>query len=181
MTVVHSSVMKGPTAARKVAWGAALVEIFQSGVALYGGHLVTRLLAQYPVLELLVFGAFIVVGLILFRQNARKNMHHQRFNLKMSGFTKGMLVGLLNPQAIPFWIFCFTFFQMHEWLHFQALYLTALFAGIFAGKFIALAAYASLGMMLTRRVRSLENLMNKILASVFILIGLIPLIRYFWG
>lgn len=180
LTVVDTTLKQGIRDALVISVAAALVEIIQSFFALHCGRYVTMALDKYSVVQVIFFIAFIGIGILFFMRKGEKDVSEKKSKLKVSNFTKGLLVGLLNPQAIPFWVFVFTYYQMSHWIDFSWLHIVALLLGVSVGKFLALAAYGWLSTMVAQRIKTLSAAMNKIIGSIFIVIGLVQAFKYFW-
>ncbi|MDX2306008.1 MAG: LysE family transporter [Microscillaceae bacterium] len=181
LTVINTTLKKGLPAAIQVSFAAALIEIFQSFVALYGGLLVIEGIERYPMIKLLLYGGFTVVGLVLiFKKSEHAGLAPRKIRLKVSHFTKGIIVALLNIQAIPFWVFFLTYMKMSRWIDYETSHLISLFLGIFTGKFLALYCFALLSMAVSKRMTHISALMNKIFGSVLTTIGLFQILKFFW-
>ncbi len=180
LSVVDATLKQSLKAAVSMSIAAALVEILQSFIALHCGLLVTMSIEHYPVVKIIVFSLFILIGFLFFFKKTESNVEEKKSKLKASNFTKGAIVGLLNPQAIPFWVFVFTYFQMSHWIDYQLWHVIALLIGVSVGKFLALLMYGLLSLAVAKRIQTLSTYMNKIIGSIFILIGVVQVVKYFW-
>ncbi len=162
---------------------AALVEMGQSVVALYGSSWLNQLILQSPWLKIVGFLIFIILGLIFYFKKAEEHGSTKTENtLRRSGnyFTKGLIIALLNPQAIPFWLVVLAFFHSAEVM---ALDNSSPFANIVS--FLFGAALGKLGALLlfgvmsqtviSRATRIRENL-NRIIGVILIAIGMVQVI-----
>lgn len=180
LTVVKTTLKKGLPAAIQVSFAAAIVEIFQAFLALYAGMLVIESIEMYPMIKLLLYGGFFTAGAILFFRKTESEVKPKKIRLKVSNFTKGIVVALLNLQAVPFWVFFQTYMKMSHWIDYELRHLAAFFIGVFIGKFLALYSFALLSVAVSKRLNSISLLMNKILGSVLMGIGFFQIFKYFW-
>ena len=99
--------------------------------------------------------------------------------LKKSGFRKGVLISILNPLAIPFWIGVTAFLNHQQWIHLPHLNGILIYVlGISAGTFALLALLALLAHRLGSLARE-NRLVNLVPGMIFILLGLYALAQYF--
>jgi threonine/homoserine/homoserine lactone efflux protein len=138
--------------------------------------LITSALDHNALLRILVYSVFVLIGILFFFKKPAQNPP-RKSKLKLGDYGRGALVGLLNPQAIPFWVFVFTYFQSHHWINNTFLPITIFLIGVTAGKFLALGMFALLGELISRRAGAISGWMNKILGLVFILIGGVQLVK----
>ena len=176
LSVVDAAIKKGLSSAVKMSLGASVVEIGQVLIAYHFGLLVTSQLEESLALRYAIYGAFIAIGLLFFFRKPATDSHSSR-KINVGNYAKGAIVGLLNPQAIPFWVFVFAYFRSMDWLGGTSLAIAFFLIGVMIGKFLALGSFALFGEFLSRRVSSVSGWMNRILGAVFITIGLIQLIK----
>ena len=180
LTVVSTTLKKGLPAAIQVSIAAAMVEILQSFLAVYCGMMIIESLELYPIFKLSIFTLFIIAGAIfLYKSNQPTSSPPKRFSVKISNFSRGLVVGLLNPQAIPFWVFFLAYMKMTNWIDYEFYHILSLLVGVFTGKFLALYCYGLLSMAVSKRITDITSLMNKVLGSVLIGIGLLQIARHF--
>ncbi len=96
-----------------------------------------------------------------------------------SGFSQGILLSLLNPLAIPFWLFWS--FTIGNWgfpidSTGQAVSFST---GVSLGTFLALLAFGSLGYVLQHRLPALDRYLSRIIGWTLVLLGGYQLVRQF--
>ena len=96
--------------------------------------------------------------------------------------SKGFLVAILNPQAMPYWTIAFAMLESIEIIE---VYLSpactvALIVGISLGKLACLTSYAALSVMMAERVQGINVLLNRVMASILFIVGLFQGIKVFW-
>lgn len=104
-----------------------------------------------------------------------------RFSIKFqeSGFRRGLLLSILNPQAIPFWIAITAYLKAQNWIDLSTvLSLHSYLIGTSVGVMILLIALA----VMARKVSSTfqtNRLLRMLPGGILILLGLAGLGKYF--
>jgi threonine/homoserine/homoserine lactone efflux protein len=107
---------------------------------------------------------------------ARKAMWSQKFNA--SGFRRGIIIGILNPLALPFWVGMTTYLTSMGWVDLSSAWkLQAYLLGVFSGAFVLLIALAYLAKKITTLVRD-PGWLKKIPGYILLALGLYALIHY---
>ena len=180
LSVVDTTLRKNLQAAMWLAFAAALVEILQSFVALHCSMWISDAVQSSPVLKILAFVLFIGLGLAFF---FKKNLQKVDKAQKGGNFLRGLIISLLNPQAIPFWVFVLTYLESAQMIHLssnQKLNLVLMFLlGVALGKFIALLGFGLLSRTIRGKTDFINQWMNKIIGSILIFIGIYQGIQIF--
>lgn len=182
MTVVYTAVNQHLRAAIRVSLGAAMVEVLQVFVAIYFGQAIVMHLEDNVYVRWASILVFLLVGAFFLTRKERKPEPAEvPSHRPMPKVLKGMLVGLLNPQALPFWFFVVTLLQANELLAKDLLSdrtgLLAFLAGVSLGKFSCLATYAFLSDLVARRTKRVSLWVNRIIGTVFLVLALIQLLK----
>jgi predicted tellurium resistance membrane protein TerC len=77
----------------------------------------------------------------------------------------------LNPQAVPFWIFALAAISQYFEFEYMGITLAAFLAGVFLGKMTALYGFVLASTYLKTHLQESSTLINKVLASVLLFIG----------
>ena len=171
LTVVKTTVDHNAARGTEVALAASLVEMAEALVAIWFGMVINNYLETNLLLRLLIALAFIgLVGFIFTRKSKPKL--EQPAQDQDSFFKKGLLIAALNPQAIPFWIFALAAISQYFEFQYEGLYLVAFLIGVFVGKLIALYGFVVASTYLKAHLEQSSVLVNRILASVLLLIGI---------
>ncbi|MBT32986.1 MAG: hypothetical protein CMO01_25285 [Thalassobius sp.] len=163
---------------------AAIVEILQSFIALQFGVLLSELIFTNDSFKIFVSLVFLAIGLV-FLLKKQKAIIEDSAKKKLSPWLSGLVVAMLNPQALPFWIFVLGYYQSEHLIDMhllQGAQLTCVFSfllGVSLGKFSALSLYSYLSAYLSEKLKNLSYWMNKILGIVFILLSLSQIIKLF--
>lgn len=123
------------------ALGSSLVEILEAFLAIGFGLAIERFLREHAIVQMFIVIGFIAVGFyFIFRGSHPKLEKKSKF--KTSEFWQGVLVALLNPQAVPFWLFALALVAPYEWLDFVGANLYIFLLAVFLGKLLALFIFA---------------------------------------
>jgi len=111
--------------------------------------------------------------------STRPGKFTQRF--EASGFRRGVLLSVLNPMAIPFWLAMTAYLKAYGWVDLSnKLEVHAYLLGVSAGTLVLFMLLA----LLARRVVSYfstDGFLKKIPGALLILLGLYALWRYIFG
>lgn len=96
-----------------------------------------------------------------------------------SGFRRGLILSVLNPQAIPFWIAVTAYLKVEGWINLESPWLVHSYVfGTSVGVMILLTALA----VMSQRVSNVfqqSKAIRMIPGAVLLVLGTIGLIRYF--
>lgn len=94
-----------------------------------------------------------------------------------SGFLKGIILGFLNPLAIPFWLAVTAYLQQHAWIDLTGFGFWAYLSGIFLGSIVVLFLAVRLGNQFTR-ISDNRWLVQVLPGLVFISLGAYNLFQW---
>ena len=175
LSVVDTTIKKNLRAGLSFSIAAAVVEILQSFIAVHCNMAISHFFENSTWVPIAIIVLFLGIGLA-FMLKKQKPQTPDTNNNKKNSFLKGITIALLNPQALPFWIFVLAYLEkdqmimitLHQGISFIFLFLL----GVAIGKFSALAIFSLLSKYISQRSQFLSLWMNKIIGSVLILIGL---------
>ncbi len=178
LSVINITINKSFGKGMQFSLSASLVEIGQVLIAIFFGIYISRALEEYSWIQVLVFLAFMGIGIYnIVRKTHPRLSDKTRFSA--SEFTRGFLVAVINPQAIPFWIFVLTFIAQQVKLEFMGYYLFLFVLGVFIGKLAALLLFALLSNFLKSRLQKSCNLINRTLGVTLLCIGIVQAVKFF--
>ena len=94
-----------------------------------------------------------------------------------SGFRRGIILSLLNPMAIPFWMAFTAYFSMEGWIHLDSAVMVHCFvAGTSVGAMILLTCFAFLARRLSKYVQN-SKWVKLAPGLVMLLLGVYTFIR----
>lgn len=124
-------------------------------------------------------GAIVMTSLGIF--NIRTTRRPINFSVKFqeSGFVKGLILSLLNPQAIPFWIAVTAYLKMQGWIELNSAWqIHSYVLGTSVGTMVLLTLLATMA-------NRMSDLMNKnrlyqfLPGLVLLVLGIVGFVRYF--
>ena len=178
LSLVQVSSRRGFREGVKLGLAASLVEIGQFLAALFFGILLVEPLTDTLAGQLALVLIFLLIGgFFFFRQQVNAETRTGGLN----SFQQGFVLALINPQALPFWVFIIAWFQSEGWSHLDPTHTLSLIipflAGVWLGKMLALMLFGWLSVSLVQKVPSIGRSMNKIIGGVLIGIGVIQGLR----
>ncbi len=178
LSVVELTVKKSLKAASRFCAAAALVEIGQAFIAILFGKLIEKKIEEFPELKILVIVFFILLGLYFIIKKDKPKSELQEGN--RTSFINGLIVAILNPQAIPYWIFVLAYLKSADVLALYSTNLLLFLAGVAIGKYIILTIYSYLSFYISRHVTNLNNYVSKAIGGILVAAGIVQAIRYFF-
>lgn len=180
LSVIDTTIKENFQAGIKIAIAAGIVEIFQSFVAAHCSMFITQYISDNVYVSIFSLFLLLAIGSFFFFKKQQKNVEVKK-RFKLSNWAKGALLGLINPQALPYYVFVIAFLQMRHWIDFEmgSLYynLIAFLLGTSAGRFLALLMYGYLSLAIADRIQTVSAWMNKILGGIFFLLAAVQGIR----
>ncbi len=163
---------------------AAMVEIGQSWIALYGNAWMTQLIESGPWLKIAGFLFFLMLGMVFFlKKDQETQVKPSRFQNNF--FLKGFIVAVLNPQAIPFWVIVLAFIPASSFFNISSESHTSMILsfviGASFGKLGALLLFGMLSERIISRSDLIRNHINRIIGIILISIAMFQGILAFVG
>ena len=98
----------------------------------------------------------------------------------ISSFGKGIMLSLINPLAIPFWVAWGTVAHANGWLILKNVPITIFVLGISISSFVTLMLFAFFAKLVAAKMQKLNRWMNEIIGIVLLLLGFYQLYRVIW-
>lgn len=151
--------------------GASLVEmIYVIGTVKFQLFLSTQDVI-YLYFRYFTAGLLIVLGIynLLMNHPSTKNLSPTDMRGR-TGFQRGVLLGLLNPLTIPFWLAVTTYLQDQAWFSLEKLNFWGYIFGLTVGTFLLLVLVMRLGKNF-EKIATNDWLIHKIPGLIFLLMG----------
>jgi threonine/homoserine/homoserine lactone efflux protein len=164
LTVVQITITRGIRQALYFIFAFSAVEVlFTFGVMRFVQWLSSEIKLGdiIDVIMILMFG---VLGIITWR--SRKEMPKTDYSNKDS-IRYGMLLGVLNPMQVPYWLFVGTYLISHEWIDIGYLSLSIFSIGSGIGAGLALYGFARFAQYIQERFDLSSYIVNKSIAILF--------------
>ncbi|TRX50428.1 hypothetical protein FNH22_25645 [Fulvivirga sp. M361] len=165
-------------AALRFALASALVEFPYAYVAVQFESFVTSSIGLTDNFQLIAAVVMLTLGVLNIISHFRgsKNTLHEKLN--KSGFRKGVLISILNPLAIPFWIGVTAYLKHQGWIELLDTTDVIIYvSGISCGTFTLLALLALLATRVSHFFKK-NGLIDLLPGVVFMLLGFYALAQY---
>jgi threonine/homoserine/homoserine lactone efflux protein len=177
LTLIRLGFEKKTWAAFKFALAASVVEYPYAWIAVKFEKLILSSPQISDNLHVIAAVTMIALGVINLLPTLRKTS--EKPDLSQSGFRKGLLIGILNPLAIPYWLAITAFLRSEALVtDLNGFALHAYLGGVFLGAFALLAILILLSQKLISSLSSV-SLLKKLPGIILLVLGLISLFRYF--
>lgn len=107
---------------------------------------------------------FVVMGTITWVNRNKAPVQKEDKRSKKGSALYGMLLGVLNPVQIPFWLFFGNYIILHDWIKTTYLHLTVFSIGSGMGSALALWGYAHFAKYIQEKFTLSNRLINKSIA-----------------
>lgn len=115
MYAFQLGLQKKKTAAIRFVIAVGITEYFFAWIAIRCAQWTASMPVVIQYFHYIAVAVLTVMGVVMLVTASRPYMMAERKN----GFRKGLLLSLLNPMVIPFWIGISTYMQLHGWLKAQ--------------------------------------------------------------
>jgi threonine/homoserine/homoserine lactone efflux protein len=180
MSVVNIALKKSSKSAYRFALGSSLVEIFEASIAIIFGLAIEGFIRHNPILQFIIFFAFVMIGLYFLLKTPQPTFYESAKGKGYSEFLKGVTVALVNPQAIPFWLFALAFVAPYHIIDFVGANLYFFLGGVFMGKLLALMLFTQGAEYIKSHFSQSSVLIDRTMGSIFIIVGIIEAARYYF-
>lgn len=176
LTVIKATVDHHRAGAAQVSLAAATVETGQALLSIWFGVVISSFISAHASVYLLLGIAFLAIAMFVWVHET-----HPVLNANAEGepsfFKRGLFIALINPQAIPFWIFAATLTSTYLGFHYTGIFLSAYLLGVWGGKVLALYGFIVASEYLKSHLDEGSRIVNRALAVVLALIGCMQLWR----
>lgn len=182
LTVSHTAIRRGITAAIALALGAAFAEFFQAWIAVA----MSDWFLSHPSVETgfkwvasLVFLA-LAVHLLWFAKPPKEPTSIATLS-NTKQFGKGLIISAFNLMAIPYWFTYCGWLRLEGWWE-DGLFYTLIFsAGVSIGTTLALSLYAWLGAIIVQKSANIAEKANRFVGVIFLALAAKMLYGLFAG
>lgn len=174
LSIVDTTIKKSFQAAMLMALAASIIELIYSFISLHCSVFFIGFLHSNPIITYGIGAIFIILGILLFFKKKKEKAIDDK--KRDTPFIKGLFIAALNPQAIPFWIFVISYYQMNMWLHMEVedkfLMMFIFVLGAAIGKMACLFLFSYLSVKIEKHLSKISSYMSKVIGVVLIFIGL---------
>ncbi len=158
---------------------ASLVEFVYAGLTVKFQIFLQTSTKMEDYFQFVTAAALIGVGILSLRSKSKtEDVHGQEIAKGREGFRKGVIMGLLNPMTIPFWLMVTAYLQNHKIIPLDGLNYWMYLAGISSGTFVLLMTVLWLGKKFTR-ISDNQWLVHRVPGILLIGLGIYTLIVWY--
>jgi hypothetical protein len=142
----------------------SVVEFFFTFFIMHAAKWLSAQVKLDVVIDWVMFLLFLVLGIItwLNRKKPPETNYAEHDSIKY-----GILLGLINPMQLPFWMICGTYLITHEWILDGTLELVVFSVGSAAGAFFCLFLYAEFARYIQSKFALSTRMINTCIAILF--------------
>jgi threonine/homoserine/homoserine lactone efflux protein len=175
LTIVDIGLRKSFKQVLLFAAASALIEYGQGFIALKFSSLFEANQNLEFYIDLIATPVFFILGIIYLRKHGKP----QKKEETISDFKKGLLLSIVNPLAIPFWVVWGTVGLSKSWLTMSNTSIGIFTLGISMGTFATLLLYGLAAKAIIKRIEIVNQRINQIIGWVLIILGFIQLFKIF--
>lgn len=178
LSVVYTTLNQGAKQSTPIILAAAIGEIVLSLFALHCTMVVEEYFQKNIVIQYTIAIILILAGIFLLFQKKKEDAPKNQ--KKNKGFLKGLLLAILNPPVLVFWLVAFSFISGNTTVMVNmgfTLRVVIFFLGVFVGKILALWVYLQLSKKIATKARNITHSINKGIAILLALLGIFQLIK----
>lgn len=173
LSVVYTTLNQGAKSAFPIILAAALGEVVLAFFALHCTMFIEDYIQKNLYIQYLIAIILIVVGTLLFlKKPVIPNKEGKK--KKNNSFTKGLVLAILNPPVLVFWLVAFAYLTANTqvMIHMGLFQLILLFfIGVFIGKIFTLWLYLQLSKKIEKKAQNITVIVNKGIGLLILIIG----------
>jgi threonine/homoserine/homoserine lactone efflux protein len=176
LTCVQLGLEKKIGIAWRFALAASVMEYPYAWIAVVFAEWITSSPAVVENMQLITAIVMTAIGILTLWQSTRPSAFTAK--LSESGYMRGVILSLLNPLAIPFWVGATAYLKSLNWIELSTpVRLHSYLVGLCIGTFILLMMLAYLAKGIISQFTQ-SSWLNKIPGIVLIVLGIYAFIRY---
>lgn len=176
ITVMQLSLKRKAKTAYFLALGAALIDDVYGALAVRIQIYLSEQIEFTNFFYLLAAAVLLVLGVFSIRSKTSSSDVKPIDDVK-KGFAKGVVLGILNPLAMPFWLGVTTFLQVNGLVDLSGNNYWSYVLGVFLGEFLMLVIIIRIGSRFTR-VADNQLIVNTIPGVAFLLLAAANFIQW---
>ncbi|MDW3192409.1 MAG: LysE family transporter [Cytophagales bacterium] len=177
VTVLQLALKNRAKQAVALAIGAAIIDSFYAGLSVNIAAYLEQHLAFSNSFFLIAALALLVLGTISLSGKFKPEVKALEKQSKI-GLGQGLLLGLFNPLAMPFWLGWISVLQMNGWIDVEGYNYWGFILGAFVGEVSLLMIVVRVGERFTKIAEN-RLLVNIIPGAVLVILGIVNLINWF--
>ena len=180
VNVLQSGLDEKSSVSVRMAAGAAIVEYFYAWIAVRFEMLIKSSPAILTNMQLITAVVMSILGMLIIFSPPRPGKLKR--DLRPNGFGKGVLLGVLNPLAIPYWTGATAYFNSQHWIDLATpVGLHSYLLGVSLGVFTILVVIAYGARRLARFFLNRTSNFKKVPGYLLLSMGCLAFVRFFAG
>jgi threonine/homoserine/homoserine lactone efflux protein len=171
ITVMQLSLKKRAKSAFYLALGAAIIDTIYAGLAVQVQIFLSEQIEFTNYFYLVAASVLLVLGVFSIKSKINSSEVEVKSSGKM-GFVKGVILGVLNPLAMPFWLGVTTYLQFNGLINLMGLNYWSYILGVFLGEITLLIIVVKVGARFTS-VADNRMIVNIIPGIAFLFLAII--------
>ncbi|MEO9483956.1 MAG: LysE family transporter [Ekhidna sp.] len=176
ITVMQLSLKKRARSAFFLSLGAAILDTMYAGLAVKVQKFLSEQIEVTNYFYLIAALVLIVLGIVSILAKPAK-VEVKISDSQKVGFVKGVVLGALNPLAMPFWLGVTTYLQLQGLINLEGINYWSYILGVFLGELTLLAVVVKVGSRF-QTVANNRTIVNLIPGIAFVLLGAINLYQW---
>ena len=179
LTIIQLGLNHRTDVAWRMAFAAAIIEYPYAWIAVEFQEYLSQSIGIADDFHLVSGLVMVLLGVLILWSSTKPSKFTKRFN--ESGFRKGIILALLNPLAIPFWMAMTAYLKSHDWIDLSdQLEIHAYLIGVSAGTIALFMLFAYLARMVVSYLKS-SRILRLLPGVVLILLGIYSFGEYMFG
>ena len=164
LTLVRITINRGFKEALRFITALSVVEFFFTFCIMHAAKWLSAQVHLDVMIDWIMFALFVILGTVTWRHRNKpaKTNYSNHASIKY-----GLLLGLINPMQVPFWMICGTYLITHEWISVGNTELIIFSFGSAAGSFLCLFLYAECARYIQKKFALSTKLINTAVAILF--------------
>jgi threonine/homoserine/homoserine lactone efflux protein len=176
LSIIQMGLEHREKAAWKFAVAGSIIEYFYAWIAVEFETLITSSPAVTENFELISAVVMLSMGILSLYTAQKPSKLNERF--KQSGFRKGIILGIFNPMALPFWVAMTAYIRSQGWVQLPGkIELHSYLLGVALGGLALLMIFFYLARKVVTYFQG-NTLLKKIPGITLILLGVYAVINY---
>lgn len=177
LSVLRTGLDHKPAVGIRLAAAAALVEYAYAWIAVLFEKIITSNRVVVEHFHLVAAMVMLSLGIITIATATQPSVMIEKFN--RSGFRRGLVLGILNPLAMPYWIAVTAYMRSQQWIDLSTSFqLHTYLLGVSLGVFSLLVLVAFGARKLATVLSKHAILLKRIPGFGMLILGVYALVRY---
>lgn len=179
ISVINTTLRADARNAMKIAFTAGIAEIIISFYALHCSMMISSFIDMNQWIQITIAILLFIIGMVLFFKKKQSKTDSKKF--KTSKYATGLLLGLLNPPVLVYWVFMISYLNKNAVdlnMNTSFAILFVFFSGVYLGKLLTLYGYSKFSILIKNKVQNIASMINRVIGVLLFIIGSVQLAKY---